>query len=132
MSSFRPWLVPTLAGPFVTMWTLVTIAFLLVGQAQILGERLDSWALAMVLSGFLAAGQVVALLVADVALLKLKWRRLPTGARVWLSSLASPFVVQTVFMIPLPIESIAGLAAWVVVGMLGAATANRLLFGTAP
>jgi len=132
MTSFRPWLVPTLVGPFATMWTLVTLAFLLTGQAQILGERLDTWAVAMLITGFLAAGQVVALLVSDVLLLKLKLRRLPTGGRVWLSSLLSPFIVQMIFMIPMPIESVFGLALWVLGGMLGAATANRLLFGTAP
>jgi hypothetical protein len=132
MTSFRPWLVPTLVGPFATMWTLVTLAFLLAGQAQILGERLDTWAVAMLITGFLAAGHVVALLVADVLLLGLKLRRLPTGGRAWASSMLSPFALQLLWMLPVPVESFFGLAVWIAVSMLAAVTLVRLAFGTPP
>ena len=75
MTSLKPWLVPTLVGPFATMWSLTTVMFVIGAQMTIFGERLDSWALAMLLTGFVAAGLVVSLLVADVILLAMKLRQ---------------------------------------------------------
>lgn len=132
MTSFRPWLVPTLVGPFATMWSLTTVLFLLFGRAQILGERLDAWAVAMLLTGFIAAGHVVALLVADLTLLRLGLRRLPVGGRAWGSSMASPFALQVLMMIPVPVETLFGLAVWIVSAMLGAAFGVRVLMGSPP
>jgi hypothetical protein len=132
MTTLRPWLVPTLAGPFVTMWSVTTLIFLLLGQAQLLGERFDAWSVAMLVTGFVAAGHAVALLVADVVLLRSGRRQLPMGKRAWMSSMASPFALQMLLMLPFPIESLPALALWIVCAMLGAAFGVRLVFGTRP
>jgi hypothetical protein len=132
MTTFRPWLVPTLAGPFATMWSFTTLVFLLFGRTQLLGERFDAWAVAMVVTGFIAAGHVVALLVADIVLLRARLRQLPTGSRAWLSSMASPFALQMMLMIPLPIETVPALALWILGSMLGAAFGVRLVLGSSP
>jgi hypothetical protein len=105
---------------------------LLFGRTQLLGERFDAWAVAMVVTGFIAAGHVVALLVADIVLLRARLRQLPTGSRAWLSSMASPFALQMMLMIPLPIETVPALALWILGSMLGAAFGVRLVLGSSP
>ena len=130
MTSFRSWLVPTIVGPFATMWSLTTLAFLLFGRAQILGEQLDAWAVAMLVTGFIAAGHVVALLVADLVLLRARLRQLPTGGRAWLSSMASPFALQVMLMLVPPVESVPVLVLFILGSMLGAAFSVRVLLGT--
>ena len=91
MDDFRPWLRPTLLGPFVTTWTVATL-LLFAQQALVLpnGERLDAWLLALVSTSFFAAMVVCGLLAADLALLRAKMRKLPTHGRAWLSSLLAP------------------------------------------
>lgn len=97
MTDFGPWLRPTLLGPFVTMFALVTIAHLAVGGAAdevlLLGQHFDSWVMSMLLTGFVASAIVVSLIFADVALLAAKMRRLPTGFGAWMSSLLAPFAL---------------------------------------
>jgi hypothetical protein len=132
MTKLRPWLVPTLVGPFATLWTLTTLLIVLAGHVRLLGERLDGWALAMFLTGFIAAGQVVSLLIADVALLALRLRRLPLGGRAWASSLVCPLFLYGATMFTPPLESVALLVAWLGACFLGSAAAARLLFGTRP
>lgn len=91
MDDFRPWLRPTLLGPFVTTWMVATL-MLFAQRALVLpnGEQLDAWLLVLVSSGFFASMVVCGLLAADLALLRVKARKLPTGGRAWLSSLLAP------------------------------------------
>lgn len=98
MTDFGPWIRPTLLGPFVTLYALVTISHLALGGAAdgvlLLGQETDAWAVAMLFASFIASGIVVSLIVADVALLAVKVRKLPTGFGAWLSSLLAPFALM--------------------------------------
>lgn len=93
MNDFTPWLRPTLLGPFLTTWGFATLAFLTSGLVLPNGERLDGWLLTMLSLSFLTSGVVVGLLTADLALLRLRMRKLPTGGAAWLSSLLAPVAV---------------------------------------
>jgi hypothetical protein len=97
MTDFGPWLRPTMLGPFVTMWGLVTVSHLALGGAGeevlLAGQHFDSWVMSMLLAGFIASALVVSLIFADVALLWLKWRKLPSGFGGWMSSLLAPFAL---------------------------------------
>lgn len=97
MTDFAPWLRPTLLGPFVTIFGLVTFSHLVMGgsadQVIFAGHEFDSWVMSMLIASFLAAAIVVSLIVADVTLLAAKVRKLPTGFGAWLSSLLAPFAL---------------------------------------
>lgn len=94
MNDFTPWIRPTLLGPFVSCFGLVTLAHFTVGEDVLFnGHRFDSWLMSMMITGFFAAGMVVNLILADVALLRSKVRRLPTGFRGWVSSMGAPLSV---------------------------------------
>lgn len=93
MNDFRPWLRPTLIGPFAVVWGLTTLGHVSVGLATITGDRIDSWLVGMLLGGFFAAAVVVGLIASDVALLGAKLRRLPTGALAWASSCIAPVAI---------------------------------------
>ena len=104
------WLRPTILGPFLTMFALVTISHMAVGNAAdgvfLLGQRFDSWLVTMLITGFVACAIVVSLILADVALLAARWRRLPTGFGAWLGSLLSPFALFLAWhLVPGPGES---------------------------
>lgn len=92
------WLRPTLLGPFVTLYGLVTVSHLALGGAidgaVLLGQETDAWAVAMLIASFVASGIVVSLICADVALLAAKLRRLPTGFGAWLGGLLAPFALM--------------------------------------
>jgi hypothetical protein len=99
MTDFGPWVRPLLIGPFLSTFGVVTILHLLLGdhaadEVLFAGHAFDSWLVSMLISGFIAAGIVVNLIVADVALLAVKMRRLPTGFGAWLGALLSPFALH--------------------------------------
>jgi hypothetical protein len=78
---------------------IVTIAHLLLGHdtaddVLYAGEHFDSWLISMMIAGFASAAIVVSLIFADVSLLALKWRKLPTGAGAWLSSMLAPVALH--------------------------------------
>lgn len=97
MTDFGPWLRPTLLGPFITIFGLVTVSHAALGGAAdamiFAGHELDSWLMAMLIGGFLASAIVVSLIVADVSLLAAKLRKLPSGLGAWLSALLAPFAL---------------------------------------
>jgi len=97
MSDFAPWLRPTLLGPFVTLFGLVTISHLAVGGALdeviLAGHSFDSWVFAMAFAAMLGSPIVVSLILADVMLLAAKLRRLPRGFGAWLSAMLAPFAL---------------------------------------
>lgn len=101
MTDFTPWMRPTLYGPFVTTWGLATLLSLTQGFALVLpnGERIDNWVALLFSVSFYAAMVVVGLLAADLALLRAKLRKLPTGGRAWVSSLLAPIAVYVAWMI---------------------------------
>lgn len=101
MTDFTTWIRPTLYGPFVTTWGVATLLSLTQGLALALpnGERLDGWLALLLSTSFFAAMVVVGLLTADLALLRLGLRKLPTNGRAWLSALLAPFGVWATWMI---------------------------------
>ncbi len=127
MNDFGPWIRPTLVGPFLTTFGLVTLAHLVGGDASafwLADHQFDSWLVSMVLTGFVTAGIVVSLIVADVALLAMTWRKLPTGLGAWIGAMLAPFALwlgwhlaggpsETVlegvlrFVVPFPLSALA-------------------------
>lgn len=90
MNDFRPWIRPTLIAPFAVLAALTGLAHLSIGLASISGGRLDSWLVAMLMCGFLGAAISVLLIGADLVLLSMRWRRLPTDLAAWLTSGIAP------------------------------------------
>ncbi|MGE3633220.1 MAG: hypothetical protein AB7P00_25200 [Sandaracinaceae bacterium] len=97
----RPWLAPTLFGPLLSCWGYISLGSLLFGVAALSGDRFDSWLIAMVWGSAFGSMLSVISVVADVVLLKLKLRQLPTGGRAWVSSMLTPFGVFFSLMLPI-------------------------------
>jgi hypothetical protein len=131
VKSLKAWLLPTVLGPFVTTWGIVAALLLLTGQIAIFDARLDTWAFAFFVTGLIAAGQVVWLLLADWILLRAKIRRLPLGGNAW-SSLLAPPVLFTTWMIPVPVQSLAGALLWIAATMAISAFLVRFVVGRRP
>lgn len=134
MTDFTPWIRPTLKGPFLTVWGLTTLAHLTFGVAAICGGRTDSWMLGMLFGSFFASACVAALVAADLVLLRVKLRRLPTGAAAWMTSMLAPVSIWLGWAwlgagdgedVP---EVVLRIAAPMLLGPL----ALRLVFGRAP
>ena len=135
MTDFKPWLRPTLLGPFLTTWGLTTVAHLIAGALVLPnGERLDSWLVSMLSVSFFTAAVVVGLLSADLILLRWKIRALPTGARAWASSLLAPLAVWITYSMLSwdDVESIAQLVAMIGSPILAAPLALRWALGQRP
>ncbi|MGF1467363.1 MAG: hypothetical protein ACFCGT_14655 [Sandaracinaceae bacterium] len=139
MTNFAAWLKPTLLGPLLTLWSLVTLAAVI---ARIAGVALagltlglvDDWLLGMVNASLLGSMFGVLLVWIDVLLLRLKWRALPTGLRAWGTSCATPVLTGYVWgsgILPPP-ETMPALVGWLFVPMIGSAFALRSLFGRRP
>ncbi|MBO6939365.1 MAG: hypothetical protein JJ863_30625 [Deltaproteobacteria bacterium] len=132
------WARGTLLGPMVTIWILITLAAgtesldALADWVGLAGRFTDEWWLAMLLGSFWASTLAVALVAVDVALLRSKFRALPTGIRCWFGGLLSPFVVA-VWQIALPkpssIPMLVGLTA---ATFVLSALSVRVLFGRRP
>jgi hypothetical protein len=135
MTDFRPWLRPTMIGPFATIWAYLTWVMVTAGALVLpSGERIDAWVTLLFLGSFVAAMIVVGLLAADVSLLRLQLRKLPTNGRAWGSSLLAPIAVWTLWLFfgfgdgESVVESIVRFSLPFVAGPL----AMRFLFGERP
>lgn len=132
------WARGTLLGPMITVWILITLAAgaeSLGSLAELVGldgRFTDEWWLAMLLGSFWASTLAVSLVAVDVALLRVKLRRLPTGFRCWFGALLAPFAVA-LWQIALPgpssIPMLVGLTA---ATFVLAALSVRVLFGRRP
>lgn len=134
MTSFAPWLKPTLLGPLLTSWAYMTFGTWLMGTAAITGGTLDDWAIGMVWASAFGCMLGVATVAVDVLLLRARLRRLPTGVRAWASSLLSPLGVVLVLQLPFwgPPETVAGFVAMFAGSMFGGPLLLRLLLGSRP
>jgi len=132
MTTLRPWLAPTLLGPLCVMWGLATLGSLVMGVEAISFGLLDDWALLMMWATFFGSTMGVFLVGADVTLLKLKWRRLPTGLQAWLSSVATPFACYGAWVLLPPPSTPLGGALFVLGPMFAAALVTRTLLGSRP
>ncbi|MCZ7683978.1 MAG: hypothetical protein M5U28_36500 [Sandaracinaceae bacterium] len=134
MTSFGPWLKPTLLGPLLTTWGLTTLGSVLVGMHALSGGRFDSWLVGMLVASFFGAGLGVLLIAVDVVLLKAKLRSLPDGgARLDLvPALAARRLLHLEPPLPAAPESVAGTVLFIVAPMTAACFGARLLFGARP
>jgi hypothetical protein len=131
MTDLRSWLVPTLAGPFTTLWTLTILMLLLIGAGsmRIFGFDADTWAMALFLSGAFASGLFMFLAIADVVLLSRGLRKLPTGFRAFRSAALAPFGFYAVSLIPVPVTSLFVAVLWAAAAMALGAFSVRWLLG---
>ncbi len=130
MMKLGTWARPTLIGPFLTCWGLVTFASL-GGQLRTLFD-IDSWALAMLLVSFFAAGVAVCLVAIDVTFLKWKWRRLPSGGLGWFSSMMAPVFVWISWLLLPGGDTVPRTVATLIGGVWCGALAARVVFGRKP
>ncbi len=90
MTDFTPWIRPTLKGPFLTSWSLTTLAFFTVGMRVATFGYFDDWLVSMLMVSFFAGLIVASLIASDLVLLRSKLRKLPTGLPAWASSMLAP------------------------------------------
>jgi fructose-specific phosphotransferase system IIC component len=90
MTHFTPWIRPTLLGPFITTWSLVTLTTLTFGARIATLGQYDHWLIAMLSASMFTGLIVCSLIAADVFLLQRKLRQLPTGASAWMTSMLAP------------------------------------------
>jgi hypothetical protein len=81
------WLVPTLVAPVLSSVLLVTVSELNAGLSFFVVMR---WLALSAVAAAAAAGLSLSLILVDWALLLLRRRIPPTGARAWISGLAAP------------------------------------------
>ncbi len=134
MTSFGPWLKPTLLGPLLTSWGYMSLGIWLLGVATITGGHLDDWLIAMLWASAFGCMLGVTSIAVDVALLAAKMRSLPTGVRAWLTSLLAPVGVIFIWQLPIwnPPESVLALVVLLVAPMFVSPLLLRLAFGTKP
>lgn len=129
-AQLRAWTRPTLLGPFVPCWALVTLAAM-AGQLQAMMD-MDQWSLAMLVASAFAAAVAFCLIGVDVLLLRWRLRRLPTGFRAWFSSIVAPFAtIVTASLLPVG-ESIPRVVLTIAAAFWLGALAVRLVFGQKP
>ncbi len=133
MTSFRPWLLPTLLGPLLTMWGLATFLSMLIGAAAATNGTVDTWAVLMMYATLIGSAIGVITVGIDVTLLKLKWRCLPTGGRAWLASMLTPLLVYMLWtqLWWLP-QTEVGVVMFIMLPMVGCSFGTRMVFGTRP
>jgi hypothetical protein len=137
MTDFAPWLRPAIFGPFLTMAALVSFSHLATDGAAdgvfLAGQRFDSWLVAMLLASFVSAALSVNVILADVALLRAKSRKLPTGVGAWLSAMLTPVGLFLGWhLLSAPSESILEAVIRFGAPFPASALALRWLFGQRP
>lgn len=140
LTKLGPWAWPTLLGPFLPGWALVTWAAV-VGDEQSVGSAVqsvmpffdvDGWALAMFLVSMMSAVVAFHLVVVDVLLLRMRLRALPTGGRAWFSGLLAPIATVLAWVVLPSGDGGAGSVLTVALGFLLGALVVRLLLGKRP
>jgi hypothetical protein len=92
---------PTLLGPVMTVFVIVTVSVAMGHHDPLLGGPLLNWLIAVVLFGGLALLQGAFMIAVDAVLL-LSGRHPPAGARAWAAGLAAPLPVALVWLIARP------------------------------
>ena len=132
MTSLRPWLAPTLLGPLLLAWGLATFGALTIGAAALTHGFVDDWAVLMLWATFYGSTMGVFLVGADVSLLALKWRSLPTGVAAWISSMVAPVICYGAWIVLPPPSTPVGLVLLLLAPMAGGAVLSRMFFGSRP
>jgi len=113
-------------------WGFATLGALSIGAAALTFGFAENWAILMMWATFLGSTTGVALVGADVFLLALKWRSLPTGVAAWLSAMVAPVICYGAWItLPPPANEI-GLVLFVTAPIAGAAVLSRMFFGSRP
>lgn len=133
-SKIAKWVRATLIGPFITCWTIVTAASILLPSDlfQRVFFDVDTWALGMWLVSLFASAVAVCLIAVDVVFLKYELRRLPCGGRGLFSSMLAPIAVWIVWAVIPSSDQIPFLVLTLAGGLWLGAAAVRLLFGKRP
>jgi hypothetical protein len=129
------WLRPTLIAPWLSTYGAVTAIALLGIDRGLFGKGV-AWALGMTIGTVWAFVYCLMLVVVDLLLLGVKVRTLPAGRRGWAAAFVSPLAVFGAYIVVPPYKFYAygpwALAAAVLLPMLVAATATRVLTGVKP
>jgi hypothetical protein len=133
--TFRGWIVPTLVGPLVSVYTTVTFVALLWGDVGTIWRGVG-WVAGMVF-GTVWAGLYMALLgLVDVALLAVRVRTLPVGRRAWAMALGCPVLIAGVYKLIPPYKFYAsgpwGVVLAFLLPMVLVTLVARVAFGTRP
>ncbi len=133
--TIRGWLLPTIVGPFVSVYTTVSLAALLWGDIGTIWRGLG-WAAGMLFGSLWAGLYILMLALVDVALLIVKLRTLPVGRRAWLMALACPALIAGIYNVMPPYEFYAsgpwGVVLAFLVPMLLVTLVARIAFGSKP
>ncbi len=132
MTSLRPWLAPTLLGPLLLTWGFALFGALTIGAAALSLGFVDDFAVLVLWATFFGSTMGVFLVGADVALLALKWRSLPTGPAAWISSMVAPVICYGAWVLLPPPSAPLGLVAFLLAPMAGGALLSRMFFGSRP
>ncbi len=100
LRSVGSWLVPTFGGCVGTTWIAVTLLGIFGPTDPLLGDRFWNWVASMLVATPLALLLVIALCLADIALLK--WRRIPTGLHALAISSVAPILVGIAYTLHRP------------------------------
>lgn len=133
-SKIARWVRATLLGPFITCWTIVTAASILLPSdlySRIFFD-VDTWALGMWLVSLFASAVAVCLIAVDVTFLKYGLRRLPSGGSGLFSSMLAPIAVWIVWAVIPTSDQIPFLVLSLAGGLWIGAASVRLLFGKRP
>lgn len=95
------WLAPTMLGPWISVYSAVSVYAAFGPEGRFLG-RWAMWAMGMLAGSLVAAMYVLVLVIADVLLLALRQRMLPTGRRAWAMALGSPLLLGASYVVFAP------------------------------
>lgn len=133
--TIRGWILPTVVGPLVSVYTTVSLVALFWGDAGMIWRGVG-WAAGMLFGSIWAAVYILLLGFVDVSLLVVKLRTLPVGRRAWLMALGCPAVIAGIYKLVPPYKFYAsgpwGVILAFLVPMLIVTLVARIAFGTKP
>lgn len=133
--TIRGWILPTIVGPFVSVYLIVSLAALFMGDIGTIWRGVG-WFAGMMFGTVWAGIYVFVLALLDVGLLVVKLRTLPIGRRAWLMALGCPAVIAMVYKV-IPPYGFYGSGPWGVVlaflaPMVLVTIIARVAFGSKP
>lgn len=133
--TFRGWIFPTLIGPFVSVYTTVSLVAAFWGDIGTIWRGVG-WVAGMVGGTIWAILYILLLTLVDVSLLMVKLRTLPVGGRAWLMALACPAVIAGIYKLVPPYKFYAsgpwGVILAFLLPMVVVTLVTRVAFGRKP
>ena len=131
----RGWIVPTIVGPLVSVYTTVLFAAIFWGDVGNIWRGVG-WVAGMLFGTIWAVSYMLLLGLVDVALLIVKLRTLPVGRRAWLMALACPAVIAGVYKVVPPYKFYTsgpwGVILAFLIPMVVVTLIARIAFGSKP